>query len=48
MCFDNFFFIEIMFGYIPKWKIIYRKVQNIMLGIMHKAIEEAKQEKTRI
>lgn len=41
VCLDGFFPVEIMLRYVPKWKIIYEKTQDIMLGITHRAIQEA-------
>ena len=36
-----------MLGYVPEWKIIYGKAQDVMLGITYRAMQEAEQGKAK-
>ena len=47
VCIDNFSILEIILGYVPEWKIMYRKAQDMMLSILHRAMQEAEQGKAK-
>ena len=47
VCLDGFSLVEIILGYVPEWKIVYRKGQDMMLSITHKVMKEAEQEKAK-